>query len=237
MGSTRLPGKVLEDVGGRPVLLRIVERVRAATAIDEVVVVTSSKPSDDALYELCTETDVEVFRGSEHDVLDRFIVAARTYRPDVVVRVTGDCPLIDPHVVDDVVSLLTQTPSLVFASVATGALKADSGRRRYPDGLDVEAMTETALAIAAEEARDPFDREHVTPFIWKHPGRFPAALLEADHDMGNERWTLDYPSDLEFIRAIYERLEGLGSPFGCQEILAVLEREPELRELNAAHRS
>ncbi len=234
MGSTRLPGKVLVDIAGQPALLRIVNRVRAAELVDTVVVLTSTSPDDDQIAELCAAAGVEFLRGSEQDVLGRFALAARAYDPDRVVRITGDCPLIDPAVIDDMVALLEQQPELRFASVATGAVSAEAGYRRYPDGLDAEAFPASVLLVAAAEASDPFEREHVTPFIWTRPERFPAAVLEADRDMGNERWTVDHPSDLALIRAIYERLDRPES-FGHREISALLEREPALRTINEQH--
>jgi spore coat polysaccharide biosynthesis protein SpsF len=238
MGSTRLPGKVLEPLAGRPALVRIVERLRAVPALDEVAVLTSGVAGDDAIVELCRARRIRCLRGSERDVLDRFQRAAAALHPDRVVRVTADCPLIDPEVVGRLLELAAAGPDTVFASVATGATGADAGYRRYPDGLDAETFTARALAEAWREATDGYEREHVTPFIWRRPERFGVAVLEADEDLGDERWTIDYPADLQLVRALYERLDNDGErPFGFRDVLAVLDREPELRALNAAYRA
>jgi spore coat polysaccharide biosynthesis protein SpsF len=237
MGSTRLPGKVLEPLAGRPALERIVERLRGVPALDEVAVLTSQSSADDAIVELCRERRIPCLRGSERDVLDRFHRGAQTLRAERVVRVTADCPLVDPEVVARLLELAATRPDVAYASVATGAIGVDAGYRRYPDGLDAEAFTALALTEAWHEAADPFEREHVTPFIWRRPERFGVAVLEADEDLGDERWTVDYPADLELVRAVYARLIDAGEePFGLREVLAVLEREPELRKLNAVHR-
>jgi spore coat polysaccharide biosynthesis protein SpsF len=237
MGSARLPGKVLEPLAGRPALARIVERLRTAPGVDEVVVLTSEKPRDEAIVALCRREGVSCVRGSEHDVLDRFYKASRELRADQIVRVTADCPLVDPEVVGRLLALATDQPrEEVYAAVATGAIGRQAGYRRYPDGLDAETFTAAMLDSAWREAEDPYEREHVTPFIWRRPERFRVAVLEAEKDMGDERWTIDYPADLELVRVLYERLQGGGQPWGFREVLALLAREPALRELNAAHR-
>lgn len=237
MGSTRLPGKVLETIAGRPVLRHIVERLRAVPALDAVVVVTSERARDDAIAEFCGAHRMRCFRGSEHDVLDRFQGAAETFGAGRIVRVTGDCPLVDPEVIEALLDLAAARPDAGYASVATGAIGADAGYRRYPDGLDAETFTAQSLATAWREATDPYEREHVTPFIWRRPERFGVVVLEADEDLGAERWTIDYPADLELVRALYQRLDRGITPFGWRDVLALLEREPELRALNAAHRA
>jgi spore coat polysaccharide biosynthesis protein SpsF len=236
MGSARLPGKVLAPLAGRPTLLRVVDRVRAASSIDSAVVLTTTEPRDDAIAELCGRSEVPFMRGSESDVLDRFAAASATFGPDLVVRVTADCPLVDPAVIDKLTALFARRPELAYVSVATGAVGPECGYLRYPDGLDAEAFPASVLATAAAQAREPFEREHVTPFIRKQPDRFPAAMLEADRDLGDERWTLDYPADLVLLSTIYERLGGSAESRGHREILQLLEREPELRRLNRHHR-
>jgi spore coat polysaccharide biosynthesis protein SpsF len=234
VGSTRLPGKVLEPLGGRPALLRIVERLSRVVSLDDVAVLTSNASGDDALAALCADTGVRCVRGDEHDVLDRFRRAAEQLSPELIVRVTADCPLVDPEVVADLLDLYAQRPGIAYASVATGAVRSRAGLRRFPDGLDAEVFSPTALEQAWREATDPFEREHVTPFLWRRPERFPAVMLECDVDHGGERWTVDYPADLELLSIVYERLH---EPFGWRDVLALLDREPGLRELNTAHRA
>jgi spore coat polysaccharide biosynthesis protein SpsF len=235
MGSTRLPGKVLAPLAGRPSLLRIVDRLGAARAIDGVAVLTSELADDDEIVGACEAEGVTVVRGSEADVLGRFHVAAERLGPERIVRVTADCPLVDPEVVDALLAL-GERPGVAYASVATGAIGADRGYRRFPDGLDAETFGRAALHEAWSDARDPYEREHVTPFIWRRPERFPAAVLEAEVDLGRERWTVDHPADLELVQAIYERLGADGRVFGYREVLEELDRDPALRELNAAFR-
>jgi spore coat polysaccharide biosynthesis protein SpsF len=238
MGSTRLPGKVLEPLAGRPALIRIVERLRTVPAIEEVVVLTSELPSDEAIAQLCRQQGIRSVRGSEDDVLDRFHQAAQALSADRVVRVTADCPLIDPEVVGLLLDMALALPADAYVSVATGAIGRERGYRRYPDGLDAETFTAATLATAWREASDPFEREHVTPFIWRRPERFDVAVLEADEDLGDERWTIDYASDLELLKVLYDRLQDdARAPFGFREVLALLDREPELRALNAVHRA
>lgn len=238
MGSTRLPGKVLEPIAGRPVLRHIVERLRAVPALEEVVVVTSELRPDDPIAKLCSEHRISCFRGSEHDVLDRFQRASETFGAKRLVRVTADCPLVDPEVVGALLDLAAVSSDTAYASVATGAIGARVGYRRYPDGLDAETFTAEALAAAWNEAVTPYEREHVTPFIWRRPERFSVAVLEAEEDLGAERWTIDYPADLELVRALYDLLQdGNRGSFGFRDVLAALEREPRLRALNAEHRA
>jgi len=234
MGSTRLPGKTLEPLAGQPSLLRIVHRLQRIPNISAVVVLTSENPRDNAIVASCEEAGVSCLRGDENDVLGRFHAAAAALEPDRMVRITADCPLVDPGVISDLIGLQDADPSLEYAAVATGALPADAGYRRFPDGLDGEVFTASALEQAWREANDPFEREHVTPFIWRRPERFAVAMLECERDHGNERWTVDFPEDLAFVRAVYERLGD--EEFGWRDVLALLEREPELRELNERHR-
>jgi spore coat polysaccharide biosynthesis protein SpsF (cytidylyltransferase family) len=234
MGSTRLPGKVLAPLAGRPSLLRIVARLSRVRTLDGVAVLTSVAAADDEIAALCAGEGLTCIRGDEHDVLARFRQGAQQLRPQRVVRVTADCPLVDPEVVADLLALHASRPELAYASVATGAIGAESGLRRFPDGLDAEVFTAEVLEAAWRDATDPFEREHVTPHLWRAPERFPAAVLECERDLGDERWTVDHPADLELVRAVYERLR---EPFGWREVLALLDGDPALRHLNAAHRA
>jgi len=232
MGSTRLPGKVLEPIGGVPALVRIAERVGRAPGVQAVVVVTADTSENDPIRRICRDHDIDVVSGSEHDVLDRYRTAAVALGADVVVRVTADCPLVDPGVIGEVIATQQRTGA-AYAYAATGAMPAAVGLRRFPDGLDAEVFPADVLETAWVEATDAFEREHVTPFICRRPERFPQARVEPDVDLGGERWTVDYAEDLEFVRAIFEGM----APrlvFGSRDVLAMLEREPGLRGLNAA---
>jgi spore coat polysaccharide biosynthesis protein SpsF len=237
MGSKRLPGKVLEPLAGRPVVQRVLERVTRTPGLQGVALLTSDTPADEPLRRLGAELGVPVVAGSHEDVLDRFQLAAMQLGADVILRVTADCPLVDPDVLGELLALYADTPGLDYAGIATGAIPARDGLCRYPDGLDGEVLGADTLAVASREASEPYEREHVTPFIWRKPERFKLALLQAPEDLGEERWTIDHAADLRFVRAVYERLVLDQEPFGYREVLALLAREPGLRELNAAERA
>lgn len=221
LGSTRLPGKVLVEVAGRPVLHHVVVRARAATTLSEVVVATTDSCVDDAVESACTVFGVRCFRGSEADVLDRFYRTARKFDADPIVRITADCPLLDPRVLDDAVRLYG-SGSYDYVSNAI--------RRTFPDGLDVEVFSRAALEAAWGESRLASEREHVTPFLWKQPGRFRLGSLEQAEDLSALRWTVDEPADLFFVRKVYERLpEGSTS---MKAVLDVLATCPDLLAIN-----
>jgi len=225
MESTRFPGKVMAEIQGRPMIRHVVDRLGQAVSVDLVVVATSDRPADDVLADYCAEHAVECFRGSAEDVLDRFYRAAMRYDAGAVARVTGDCPLVDPRVVDRVVGTFRQKDY----QYVTNTLRCT-----YPDGLDVEAFSFDALAQAWREARLPAEREHVTPYL-RTSGRFRIHNVENGVDLSARdlRWTVDHPADLEFVRAIYARLGTEGQrPFGMAEVLALVENEPSLLETN-----
>jgi spore coat polysaccharide biosynthesis protein SpsF len=223
MGSVRLPGKVLMDLGGAPMLVRVIERVGRAH-LDQVIVATSSSPADDAVAAVAAATGVPVFRGAETDVLDRFYQTAKAHRADVIVRVTADCPLIDPGVIDRVVTAFQQAePSVDFASNCLV--------RSYPQGLDVEVTTLDALSQAWAEAWADYERAHVMPFIYRHPDRFRLLNVQDTVDRSTMRWTVDTPDDLAFVRAVYARL-GNHDAFSWTDVLQVLQAEPDVATLN-----
>jgi spore coat polysaccharide biosynthesis protein SpsF len=223
MGSTRLPGKVLTKLGGMTVLARVVTRLRRAKMIDEVIVATTDLTNDDPIVEECADLGVAYFRGSESDVLDRYYQAAKAFRAEAIVRITSDCPLIDPQLVDEMVQMFISSEADHASNVIP---------RTYPRGLDAEAFTAEALAWAWLEAREPHQREHVTPYLYEHPEIFEMASASADTDYSQYRWTLDTPEDLELIRAIYSHF-GNRDEFHWQEVLALMKREPDLAELNS----
>jgi spore coat polysaccharide biosynthesis protein SpsF (cytidylyltransferase family) len=199
----------------------VLRRLGRASTVDRVVLATSEEPADDALEELASSVGVDVHRGPRDDVLTR-IAGAAAGHDGPIVRITADCPLIDPGVVDDVVGLFERTPGCAYAS--------NVEPRTYPDGMDVEVVAAAALAAAHAEVKDPFAREHVTTAIRADPQRFPSAsLVHEGEDLGDVRWTVDHPEDLEFVRAIVERL---GRRCGYRDVLALLDREPALREIN-----
>ncbi len=222
MGSTRLPGKVMLDLCGKTVLARVVERVRRAKFAGALVVATTMELPDNAIVDECRRLDVNVFRGSEHDVLDRYYQAAKQFGADAIVRLCSDCPLIEPELVDKTVQeFLTFRPDY-----ASNALD-----RTYPRGLDTEIMTWDALARCWREAQAFYQRSHVTPCIYENPDRFDILRVAGDADYSDHRWTLDTEEDLAFIRAVYSRMPD-ADVFSWRDVLALLEREPELAELN-----
>lgn len=201
MGSTRFPGKVLADIEGKPMLEHIVTRLRRAATLDEIVVVTTEKAEDDPVTAVAEGAGVQTFRGSELDVLKRYADAARALGAEVVVRITGDCPLIDPDVTDSVVRLLTEDP--VGYDYTCNFLP-----RTFPQGLDAEAMTAETLARAGSLATTPSSREHVTPFIYEErPELFKIGCVSSGADESSRRWVVDTSEDLAYIRSLYAALD------------------------------
>ena len=229
MSSTRLPGKVLRPLAGAPMILRQLERIGRAQRIDRLVVATSDDRTDDVLAEILTHNRVDLFRGSLDDVLGRFAgVLAEHPNADHVVRLTADCPLTDPELIDAVID----------RCVRTGADYASNtpSRRTYPKGLDCEAMTAVALRTAAAEAVDPEEREHVTMFIYRHPERFRIAELSQHNDEGEVRWTVDRPDDYAFAAAVYDELYLDNPAFSSDDVRAFVASRPELRMLGGERR-
>jgi spore coat polysaccharide biosynthesis protein SpsF len=226
MSSTRLPGKVLQDLGGRPVLDRMIERVKRAKKVTETVVATTTDPLDMPIVELCQRLRTPVFRGSLPDVLDRYYQCAMSYRADYVVRLTGDCPLIDPELIDQVVKTLLDNP----VDFTCNRLPPPFART-FPIGLDVEACTFEALENAWKNATAKHDREHVMPYLYEVPGRFRIIQLQNDVDYGSLRWTLDTPEDLELLREVIKRLGGRND-YSWKDVLALFLQDPELAKIN-----
>jgi spore coat polysaccharide biosynthesis protein SpsF len=223
MGSTRLPGKVLMDLGGKSVLARVVDRLRQAARVHEIVVATTDSVADDAIVKECHRLEVASFRGSENDVLDRYYLAAQVCAAQVVVRITSDCPLIAPQLVDETIAALDKQ----CADYASNVFP-----RTYPRGLDTEVFTTAALEQAWRDAHEPYEREHVTPYFYEHRELFRLASLCGQVDYSQYRWTLDTAEDLELLRAIYAHFFSRDD-FSWTEVIALMERAPELAELNS----
>jgi spore coat polysaccharide biosynthesis protein SpsF len=219
MTSSRLPGKVLKPLAGQPMILRQVERVRRARRIDRLVVATSSEASDDPLAQVLQAAGVDVFRGPLDDVLQRFIGALEAWPADHVVRLTGDCPLIDPELIDATIGLhlrdgVDYTQNRLLA-------------KGYPKGQDVEVMTAEALRRAGQAAATPEEHEHVTWGIWNHPERYRIARLEPPVDEGEVRWTVDRPDDYEFVAAVYGALYPATPAFTSDEVRDWVRAHPQ----------
>ena len=252
--SSRLPGKVLQEIAGQPMLVRVVERTRHAAMINQVVVATTSDPSDEPIVELCQRQGYACFRGSLHDVLDRFYQAARKFEAGVIVRITADCPLIDPDVIDLTVRAfmgqereqpgrISQHPvnmdGQIYPFDFTANRLPPPWKRTFPIGLDTEVCSLAALERAWKEANQKYQREHVMPYLYDdvgvnfdQPCRFRVLQIDHTQNLGSMRWTVDTPPDLEVVRKIYSRFDGKDD-FSWLDVLALFEREPELAELNA----
>jgi spore coat polysaccharide biosynthesis protein SpsF len=229
MSSTRLPGKVLADLAGAPMILRQIERLRRSTLLQRIIVATSVQATDDPLADVLDAAGVPVFRGSLDDVLGRFMGAIQAFGPTrTVVRLTADCPLADPVLID-------QTLALHLRSGADYTSNTPA-RRSYPKGLDVEVFEAVALKVAAAETSDPYDHEHVTPFLYRHPERFRIAGLEQAADEGDVRWTVDRPDDLAFVRAVYAGLHAANPAFTSDDVRAFVRGRPDLADLGGDRR-
>lgn len=225
MSSSRLPGKVLRPILGRPMLGRQIDRVKRSSRIGRLVVATSDEASDDSIVSFCAAEAIGCYRGALGDVLARYEGAARAYgSTDHVVRLTGDCPLADPEIIDRLIDLHVE-----------GGYDYSSNTREltFPDGLDAEIMTREALRQAAAEAQDPYDREHVTPFLYRHPERYRLGSLTNDLRLGHLRWTVDVEADFRLVEAVFGALLPRGENFGYAEILAFLNANPAIAAINA----
>ena len=261
MSSSRLPGKILADIAGQPMLTRVFTRTSRAQTLDEVIFATTTDASDDPVAEYCDFSGIPFTRGSLFDVLDRYYQTALQAKADVVVRITADCPVIDPVLIDNVVNTLLEDEY----DFVCNRLPPPWGRT-YPIGLDTEVCTFAALARAWNEAKEPQHREHVMPYFYESvelglkvkepalslskgqksnlrpltfdlqqgisPRGFNIALLNHVTDFGDYRWTVDTPEDLEFMRQVYSRFDGRDD-FTWKEVLDLVHDEPELMKINA----
>jgi spore coat polysaccharide biosynthesis protein SpsF len=224
MGSSRLPGKVLADIAGDTMLARVVGRLRAARTIDEVVIATTTNGGDEAVVTEARRLGAAVFRGPEDDVLARYIGAARRYYAGVVVRVTSDCPLLDPEVVDRVVHDLRE---------ARADYASNTHVRTYPRGLDVEAMYHDTLERIGRLATSQPAREHVTALLMESPELFSIRQVKAERDDSDLRWTVDTLHDLVLVQALYDRLDLGIQILPYRDVVAHVRKHPELTTVNA----
>ncbi len=252
--SSRLPGKVLQDISGQPMLVHVVERTLRAELVDQAVVATTTDPSDDPIVELCKKRGYACFRGSLHDVLDRFYQAACQYEAGVIVRITADCPLIDPRLIDltlrafwgeiqglpgRISQQLLNTEGLAFPFDFTANRLPPPWSRTYPIGLDTEVCSMAALARAWREADQKYQREHVMPYLYDdigvnfdQPCRFRVLQIDHEQNLGSLRWTVDTPIDLEVVRQIFSHFIGR-EDFSWLDVVELIKRDPLLGEINA----
>jgi spore coat polysaccharide biosynthesis protein SpsF len=226
MGSTRLPGKVLKEIQGKPMLWYVVERTRQAKSLQNVVVATTVDPGDDPVATFCKFQGYPCSRGSQQDVLDRYYQAALAFNADCIVRITSDCPLIDPGLIDLTVDALIEHE----VDFAANRLPPPF-TRTYPIGLDVEVCTFSALGNAWQNARDLHQREHVMPYLYEKRGQFKIWQVNNPIDYGKLRWTVDTPTDLEVIRKIYSHFAGK-IDFDWKQILDLYQHHPEIFQSN-----
>ena len=242
MSSSRLPGKILADIAGQPMLTRVYTRTSRAKTLDEVIFATTTDASDDPVAEYCDFSGIPFTRGSVFDVLDRYYQTAKQAKADVVVRITADCPVIDPDLVDDVVKAVTSDQFDFAANRLPPPFQ-----RTYPIGLDVEVCPFGLLEKAWKKSTETFHREHVMPYFYEgveltrqsrtletgtSPRGFNIAILNHITDFSDYRWTVDTPEDLEFMRQIYSRFDGRDD-FTWKEVLDLVHDEPRLMEINA----
>lgn len=223
MGSSRLPGKVLMDICGKSMLERVAGRVAKSKLTDAVIVATGTDTADDPISELCSRNNISCYRGSLTDVLDRYYHAAKADNAAFVVRVTADCPLIDPEVCDKVIAGLIEHPDKY--DYASNIIE-----RTYPRGLDTEVFKFCVLEDAWKKAKTAYQREHVTIYMYEVRGRCALLNIKNSKDLSSYRWTVDEADDLDFVRRIYARLR---DDFGMGDVIELLEKEPELLKINS----
>lgn len=223
MSSTRLPGKVLLPLAGRPVLSHVVQRLRSCEELNDVVVATSTESEDDAISDWCACKEIHCFRGSLSDVLDRYYRASQAFSVDAAVRITADCPMLDPDVVDEVVRGFREGGYDAFR------LSGD-----FPDGLDCQVFSFQSIERAWHDARLPSEREHVGPYIEKNrQNEFKVGGLIKFTGLGHHRWTLDQEQDYQFLTAVFDELSIVDKIFKTSEVLDLMERKPELMNINS----
>jgi spore coat polysaccharide biosynthesis protein SpsF len=229
-GSTRLPGKVMKTLSGKTVLGHVISRVKACPLVDEVVVATTAAAKDNVIVTESAKHGAMYFRGSEDNVLERYYLAAKQFNADIIVRITSDCPLFDPQLLSKMLGYFhkNNTPEKHIDYLS------NTLSRSFPRGLDAEIFTFDALQLATQEASQPFEMEHVTPYLYQHPEKFSLAEYRNETDLSHYRWTLDTEEDYSLLAAIFATLDdGNNSIFPTEAVLSFLKKRPELVALNA----
>ena len=229
MGSTRLPGKIMLPLIGKPVLYRVIERILDSRTVDKIIIATTIKPNNDCVVSVAKEMKVDYYRGSEEDVLSRYYESATKFKLDIVIRITSDCPLIDPDIIDEMVKK--------FKKINMKNRRCDYLsnviKRTFPRGLDVEIFWYDVLKRVYNEAKESYQREHVTPYIYENPKIFNLRNFEQTIDYSHYRWTLDEGDDYSLISKIYKKLYYSNPKFRYKDIISLLEKKPELISINA----
>lgn len=226
MTSSRLPGKVLIDIVGSPMIQHVVRRVSSAKMVDQTVIATTDDPADNPIEEFCLSNGYICYRGHPFDVLDRYYQAALINQADIIVRITADCPIMDPDLIDSLIQ------SFLDAEVDFAANRfPPPWKRSYPIGLDIEIVHFDALKKAWLEAESAFEREHVMPYLYDQPGRFKILLTHHEPDYGDKRWTVDTPEDLALITNIFEKFAPRVD-FSWLEVIEMVKKYPDLEKIN-----
>ena len=221
--SNRLPEKVLEEIEEKPMLLHIIERIKRSELTQEIIIATTTQKKDELIVQLAEESKTKWFRGRQDDVLDRYYQAAKEFDVSVIVRITGDCPLIDPEIVDRVINFFLKNRFDFVSNIHPPT---------YPDGLDVEVFSFATLRKMWKEAKKASEREHVTPYILNHPEMFRIGNVKNERDLSCMRWVVDEQRDLEFAKVIYRRLYRDNEIFCMSDVLNLLQEEPQLSRIN-----
>jgi len=226
MGSSRLPGKVMKNIAGKPMLAHVCERIRRSKLINHIVVATTDELADDPIAFFCEENNIPHFRGKQFDVLDRYYQASLLFKANIIVRITADCPLVDPEMIDDVIQ------SFINQKVDFAANRLPPPwKRSFPIGLDIEVCSFFALEKAWKEATLEFEREHVMPFLYDHPNRFKTLLIHHEPDYGNRRWTVDTQQDFDMVEKIIEHFHPIND-FSWVDVLDYVKLNPEIEMIN-----
>ena len=224
MESTRLPGKILMPLAGRPGLERLVDRVRHSKLVDEVIVATTDRPSDEATVKACDEAWVRYFRGSSEDVLDRVLKAAKSLNADLIVELTGDCPLLDPEIIDSVIQKYLDGGYDYVSNVL---------KRTFPRGMDTQVFSVKLLEEISEFTLDAHDRENVSLFIYEHPEYFKLGNVASENPRPDLRLTVDTIKDYELVSSVYENLYPQNPNFNLSDIILFLDQNPQIKNINA----
>ncbi len=222
-GSTRLPGKIFKNVSGKPMLQHVAERLSFSKLTNQIIIATTTLPEDSTVEEFCIKNNYAYNRGSMDDVLSRYYDAAAKFSADIIVRITSDCPLIDPQIIDSMLQQYLSSHVDYLSNII---------KRTFPRGLDVEIFSFAALEKAYNEAKENFEREHVTPYIYQHPEKFATENFINETDYSSHRWTVDTEEDLKLIRIIYSELYKPNCVFYFEDVLKLFERRPELFSIN-----
>lgn len=225
MGSTRLPGKVMKNLSGKTVLSHVIERVKQSKEIDEIVIATSMSEQDEIISKEAKECNVKLFRGSEYNVLSRYYYAAKENNVDIIVRITSDCPLIDPIIIDNAINLYKENDHDIVTNAGS-----DLTKRTFPRGLDTEVFSFRILEEAFSNVEKDYQREHVTPYIYENSNKIYYYKNEVDYS--NYRWTLDTKEDWKLISKVYDHLYNGEHDFYLNDIINLMKKYPELNEIN-----